>query len=161
MLRASTAHSSLSRTGDTNRGNFLLNLVANRSIWGVCHWWQFRLYIPLLRDHSVWITWLLCDSLSAITFNRLGIWRAGRAMFLRLHHDRSLQRKAQGEPDFIPPLCLCRQQQLCCLAIRTVWSLQRCSKRFRVHRTAYNSRKLMCSLLSGTNHRSLAVKSPR
>ena len=31
ILRASTAQGSLSGTGDTNMGSFLLNLVANRS----------------------------------------------------------------------------------------------------------------------------------
>ena len=47
ILPCSTAQASLSRTGDTNGGGggggggeFFLNLVANRSTWGVCHFWQ-------------------------------------------------------------------------------------------------------------------------
>ena len=36
-FRETTVQASLSGTVDTNRSSFLLNLVAYRSIWHVCH----------------------------------------------------------------------------------------------------------------------------
>ena len=78
---ASTAVARGSGTGDTNRGNLLLNLVANRSIFGQCHLLQIVWKTSGRRDHSVWMVWLSLDSLSAITFTRPGMYRALSHLF--------------------------------------------------------------------------------
>ena len=70
-----------SGTGDTNRGNWLLNLVANRSIFGRCHLLHIVWKTSGRRDHSVWMVWLSLDSLSATTFSRPGMCRASSHLF--------------------------------------------------------------------------------
>ena len=54
---ASTAVARGSGTGDTNRGNLLLNLVANRSVFGRCHLLHIVWKTSRRRDHSVWMAW--------------------------------------------------------------------------------------------------------
>ena len=54
-----------SGTGDTNRGNLLLNLVANRTIWGWCHLLHIVWKTSGKRDHSVQMVWPSLDSFSA------------------------------------------------------------------------------------------------
>ena len=53
---ASTAVVRGSGTGDTNRGNLLSNLLANKSILGRCFSGR--------RNHSAWMVWPSLDSLS-------------------------------------------------------------------------------------------------
>ena len=77
-LSASTAEARGSGTGDTNRGNLLLNLMSNRSIWGWCHLLHVVWQTSGRRDHSVLMVWPSLDSLSATTFNRSGMCRALR-----------------------------------------------------------------------------------
>ena len=50
---ASTAVARGSGTSDKNSGNLLLNLVANRSIWGWCHLLHIVWKTSGRRDHSV------------------------------------------------------------------------------------------------------------
>ena len=69
-LSASTATDRESGTGDTNWGNLLLNLVANRSIWGRCYILHIIWKTSWRRDHSVWMVWPRRDSLSATMFSR-------------------------------------------------------------------------------------------
>ena len=54
-LSASTAVARGSSTGDTNRGNFLLILMANRPIWGRCHLLHIVWKTSGRRDLSVWM----------------------------------------------------------------------------------------------------------
>ena len=75
-LSASTAVARGSGTGDTNRGNLLLNLMANKSILGWCHLLHIEWKTSGRRNHSVWKFWPSLDSLSATTFSRPGMCRA-------------------------------------------------------------------------------------
>ena len=68
-LSASTAVARGSSIGDTNRGNLLLNLVANTSIFARCHLLHIIWKTSGRRDHPVWMVWLSLDSLSATTFS--------------------------------------------------------------------------------------------
>ena len=77
---ASTAVARQSGTGDTNRGDLLLNLVANRSILGWCHLLHI-VWKTSRRDQSVWMVWLSLDSLSATTFSRPGMCQALSQLF--------------------------------------------------------------------------------
>ena len=72
-LSASTAVARGSSTGDTNRGNLLLNLVANKSILGRCHLLDIEWKASGRRNHSVWVVWPSLDSLTATTFSRPGM----------------------------------------------------------------------------------------
>ena len=64
-LSAFTAVTRGSGTGDTNKGNLLLNLMANRSSWGRCHLLHIAWKTSWRRDHSDWVVWSSLDSLSA------------------------------------------------------------------------------------------------
>ena len=74
-LSVSTAVARGSGTGDTNRGNMLFNLVANKSILGRCHLLHFERKTSGRSDHSVWMVWPSLGSLSATTFRRPGMCR--------------------------------------------------------------------------------------
>ena len=88
-LSASTAVARGSGTGDTNRGNLLLNLMANRSICSQCHLHIVR-KTSGRRDHSVWMVWPSLDSLSATTFTRAGICWALRVTCFLVHQVKIL-----------------------------------------------------------------------
>ena len=75
-LSASTAVARGSGTGDTNRGNLLLNLVAKRSILGQCHLLHIEWKTSGRRNHSVWMVRPNLESLSSTTFSRPGMCRA-------------------------------------------------------------------------------------
>ena len=96
-LRASTAVARGSSTGDTNRGNLLLNLMANKSILGRCHLQHIEWKTSGRRNHSVWVVWPSLDSLSATTFSWPGICRALESL---------LHSRAQSGPDLMPPSLL-------------------------------------------------------
>ena len=76
-LNATIAQAMESDTGDMNLSN-LLNLLANRSILGLCHLVHVEWKTSGRRDHSVWMIWPNQDSLSASTFNRPGMCLALR-----------------------------------------------------------------------------------
>ena len=75
-LRVCTAVARGSGTGDTNRGNLLLNFEANKSILGRCHLLHIEWKISGRRNHSVWMVWPSLDSLSATTLSWPGTCRA-------------------------------------------------------------------------------------
>ena len=77
-LSTSTAVARGSGTGDTNRGNLLLNLMAKRSIFGQCHLLHIVWKTSGRRDRSVWMVWPSLDSLFATTFSQPGMCRALR-----------------------------------------------------------------------------------
>ena len=74
-LSGSTAVARGSGTGDTNRGNLFLNLVANKSILGRCHLLHRVERKPLEGETTVWMVWPSLDSLSATTFGWPGMCR--------------------------------------------------------------------------------------
>ena len=160
-VRASTAQAFGCGTGDTNLVSLQLYLVANMSTWGQCQVWHRRSNISWWRDHSVWIIWPWRDNLSAITFRRPGMCLAFRTC-LRLHQHRSLHRRAQSEPDLIPPsLFMYATTVVLSVATRTTFPCTMCWKLFNASNTAFSSRKFICSWLSGTDQVPLAVKSPK
>ena len=55
--------------GETQRGSFLFNLVANRSSWGLSQSLEICLKICGERDHSVDWIWFLLQRPSAITLS--------------------------------------------------------------------------------------------
>ena len=59
-LSVSTAVAREFGTGDTNRGNLLLNLMAHRSIWGRCHLLHIVWKTSGIREHSGWsgLAWI-------------------------------------------------------------------------------------------------------
>ena len=61
-LSTSTAVARGSSTGDTNRGNLLLNLMANKSILGLCHLLHMEWKTAGRRNHSGWsgLAWVAC-----------------------------------------------------------------------------------------------------
>ena len=61
-LSASTAVARGSGTGDTNRGNLLLNLVANKFILGRCHLLNIEWKTSGRINHPVWMVWQSCLS---------------------------------------------------------------------------------------------------
>ena len=74
-LSAFTAVARRSGTGDTNRGNLLLNLMANKPILGRCHLLHMEWNTSGRRNHSVWMVWPTLGSLSATTFSQPGMCR--------------------------------------------------------------------------------------
>ena len=66
-LSASTAVARGSCTGDTNRANLLLNLMASKTILGRCHLLHIEWKTSGRGDHSVWMVWSSLDSLSVTT----------------------------------------------------------------------------------------------
>ena len=123
-LSASTAVARGSGTGDTNRGNLLLNLMANRSIWGRCHLLHIVWKTSGRRDHSVWMVWPSLDSLSATTFSWPGICLALRVTCFLEHQVKILHSRAQSGPDLMPP-CLCMTPLGCCLLPQELSCLNR------------------------------------
>ena len=61
-LSATTAVARRSGTSDANRGNLLLNLVANNSILGRCHLLHMEWKTSGRRNHSGWsgLAWVDC-----------------------------------------------------------------------------------------------------
>ena len=108
------------------------------------------------------MTCLWRDNLSAITFRWPGMCLAFSTIWLRLHQHRSRQRRAQSEPDLIPPsLLMYATTVVLSVAIRTTFPCTKCWNLFSANNTAFSSKKFMCNLLSGTDQVPLAVKSPK
>ena len=80
-LSASTAVARGSGTGDTDRGNLLLNLVAKKSILGWCHMRHIEWKTSGRRNHSVWMVWPSLDSLSATMLSQPGTCRALESLY--------------------------------------------------------------------------------
>ena len=115
-----------------------LGLVLRTQTWSVCN--------------CTWIIWPCQDSFSAITFMQPGMCLAFKTICLRLHQHRSHQRMAQSEPDLLPPsLFMYVTTVVLSVATRTIWPCAMCWNLFRDNKTAFNYRKFMCSLLSGTD----------
>ena len=115
-LSASTAVARGSSTGDTNRGNLLLNLVANKSILGgaTCCILSGR---PLEGETTVWMVWPSLDSLSATTLSRPGTCRALESLVSWYTRSRfSIVGDKAGPTCLLP--CFCMTLLWCC------WLLQ-------------------------------------
>ena len=139
-LSASTAVARGSGTGDTNRGNLLLNLMANKSILGWCHLLHIEWKTSGRRNHSVWMVWPTLDSLSASTFSRPGMcwtleslvsWYT-RSRFSRVGHK-------VGLTSCLLP-CLCMTLLWCCRLLQVLSYEQRSWNSFKARKTAFSSR---------------------
>ena len=120
-LSASTAVARGSGTGDTNRGNLLLNLVANKSILGgaTCCILSGR------RNHSVWMVWPSLDSLSATTFSRPGTCRALESLVFWYTRSRfSIVGHKVGPTSCLLP-CLCMTLLWCCRLLQVLSCLSK------------------------------------
>ena len=132
-LSVSTAVARGSGTGDTNRGNLLLNLVANKSILGRCHLLHIEWKTSGRRNHSVWVVWPSLDSLSATTSSRPGMCRA---CFL-VHQVKILHSRAPSGPDLIPPsLFMYDTTVVLSVATSTILFEQRSWNYFKARKTA-------------------------
>ena len=139
-LSASTVVARGSSTGDTNRGNLLLNLVAKRSIFGRCHLLHIVWKTSGRRDHSVWMVRPNLDSLSATTFSWPGMCRALRVTSFLVHQVKILHSRAQSGPDLMLLPCLCMTPLWCCLLLQVLSCLS------RGLRTLLRLGKLLCVL---------------
>ena len=107
-LIASTAMSRGYGTGDTNRGNFLLNLVANRSIKDWCHLLHIDWKTSGRRDH----VWPSLEGLFATTFSWPGMCRALSHLFPGTPGQDSPQKG--NTPTSCLLLCSCMTPLWCC-----------------------------------------------
>ena len=96
-LSASTVVARIS--GDTNRGNLLLNLMANKSILGRCH--LLHRVEDLWKEKPLWMVWPSLDSLSATTVSRPGMCRALESLVISR---QALAREGDYE---MMPVCAC------------------------------------------------------
>ena len=119
-LSASTAVARRSGTGDTNRGNLLLNLMANKSILSRCHLLDIERKTSGRRDHSVWMVWPSLDSLSATTFRRPGMCRALESLVSWYTRSRfSIVGHKVGPTSCLLP-CLCMTLLWCCRLLQVL-----------------------------------------
>ena len=123
-LMAFTAVARGSGTGDTNRGNLLLNLMAYKSILGRCHLLHIDLKTSGRRDHSVWIVWPSLDSFSATTLASLECVGLLVTCFL-VHQVKILHSRAQSGPDLLLLPCLCMTPLWCCRLLQELSCLHR------------------------------------
>ena len=124
-MSASTAVARGSGTGDTNRGNLLLNLVANKSILGRCHLLHIEWTTSGSRNHSVWMVWPSLDSLSATTFSQPGMCRALVSLVSRYTRSRfSIVGHKVGPTSCLLP-CLCMTLLWCCHLLQVLSCLSK------------------------------------
>ena len=123
-LSASTAVARGSGTGDTNRDNLLLNLVANKSILGWCHLLHIEWKTSGMRNHSVWMVWPSLDSLSATTFCRPGMCRALESLVSWYTRSRFsiVGHKVDPTSCLLPCLCM---TLLCCRLLQVLSCLSK------------------------------------
>ena len=111
-LNASTAVARGSGTGDTNTGNLLLNLVANKFILGRCH--LLHRVEDLWKEKRLWMVWPSLDSLSATTFGRPGMCLALESLVSWYTRSRfSIVGHKVGPTSCLLP-CLCMTLLWCC-----------------------------------------------
>ena len=134
-LSASTAEARGSGTGDTNRGNFFLILVANRSIFGRL---QPAAYLKnRWKEGLLWMVWPSLDSLSATTFSPPGMGQALRVTCFLEHQVKILH----SRPDLMPPsLFMYDTTVMLSVATSTILSEQRSWNSFKARKTAFSSR---------------------
>ena len=139
-LSASTAVARGSGTSDTNRGNLLLNLVANKSILGRCHLLDIEWKASGRRNHSVWVVWASLDSLAATMFSWPGMCRGLVTCFL-VHQVKILHSRAQSGPDLMPPsLFTYDTTVVLSVATSTILFEQRSWNSFKARKTAGSPR---------------------
>ena len=124
-LSASTAVARRSGTGDTNRGNLLLNLVANKSFLGRCHMLHMEWKTTGRRNHSVWMVWPSLGSLSAATFSWPGMCRALESLVSWYTRSRfSIVGHKVGPTSCLLP-CLCMTLLWCCRLLQVLSCLSK------------------------------------
>ena len=124
ILSASTAVARGSGTGDTNRGNLLLNLVAKKSILGRCH--LLHSVENLWKEKPLWMVWPSLDSLSATTFGRPGMCRALESLVSWYTRSRfSIVGNKVGPTSCLLP-CLCMTLLWCCRLLQVLSCFSKC-----------------------------------
>ena len=124
ILSASTAVARGSGTGDTNRGNLLLNLVAKKSILGRCH--LLHSVENLWKEKPLWMVWPSLDSLSATTFGRPGMCRALESFVSWYTRSRfSIVGNKVGPTSCLLP-CLCMTLLWCCRLLQVLSCFSKC-----------------------------------
>ena len=124
-LSASTAVARRSGTGDTNRGNLLLKLEANKSILGRCHLLHMEWKTSGRRNHSVWMVWPSLGSLSATTFSQPGMCRALESLVSWYTRSRfSIVGHKVGPTSCLLP-CLCMTLLWCCRLLEVLSCLSK------------------------------------
>ena len=124
-LSASTAVARGSGTRATNRGNLLLNLVANKSILDQCHLLLIEWKTSGRRNQSVWMVWPSLDSLSATTFSRPGKCRALESLVSWHTRSRfSIVGHKVGPTSCLLP-CLCMTLLWCCRLLQVLSCLSK------------------------------------
>ena len=119
-LSASTAVARGSSTGNTNRGNLLSNLMANKSILG-----QFHLLHIAWKTFGRRLVWPSLDSLSATTFSRPGMCRAlGSLVSLYTRSRFSIVGHKVGSTS-CPLPCLCMTLLWCCRLLQVLSCLSK------------------------------------
>ena len=114
-----------SGTSDTNRGNLLLNLVANKSILDWCYLLHIEWKTSGRRDHSVWMVWPSLDSLSVTTFSQPGKCRALESLVSWHTRSRfSIVGHKVGPTLCLLP-CLCMTLLWCCRLLQVLFYLSK------------------------------------
>ena len=122
-LSASTAGARGSGTGDTNRGNLLVNLMANKSILGRCHLLHIEWKTSGSRNHSGWsdLAWIACllPRSAGLECVRL------RVTCFLVHQVKILHSRAQVGPTPWPLPCLCMTLLWCCRLLQVLSCLSK------------------------------------
>ena len=134
-LSASTAVARESGTGDTNRGNLLLNLMAIKSILGRCHLLHIAWKTSGRRNHSVWMVWPCLDSLSATSSAGLECVGLRVTCFL-VHQVKILHSRAQVGPTSCLLPCLCMTLLCCCQLLQVLSCLRKGLGTLKARKTA-------------------------
>ena len=138
-LSTFTAVTRGSGTGDTNKGNLLLNLVANRSSWVRCHLLYIAWKTSWRRDHSVWVVWLAW--IACLRPHSASLCWASRVTWSLAHQVKILHSKAQSGPDLMPP-SLFMYDTTVVLSVSTsiILCIQRSWNSCKARKTALSSR---------------------
>ena len=107
-----------------NRGNLLLNLIANKSILGQCHLLHIDSKTSERRDHCICMVWPSLDSLSATMFSQPGMCQFFCVFFWYSRSRHSAVGHKVGPTSCLLP-CLCMTLLQCCRLLQ----LLSCSSR--------------------------------
>ena len=122
-LSASTAVARGSGTGDTNRGNLLLNLMANKSILGQCHLLHIEWKTSGRRNHSGWsgLAWIACLLPRSAGLECVGL----RVTCFLVHQVKILHSRGQVGPTPCLLSCLCMTLLWCCRLLQVLSCLSK------------------------------------
>ena len=139
QLSTSTAVARGSGTGDTNRGNLLLNLMANKSILGRCHLLHIEWKTSGRRNHSGWsgLAWIACLLPRSAGLECVGL----RVTCFLVHQVKILHSRAQVGPTPCLLPCLCMTLLWCCRLLQVLSCLSKgLGTLLKARKTALSSR---------------------